>query len=210
MVINSVSNQYIIFSETELKNRLAALHCSKIVAFAASCAERLIPVYARYAEKASLVSQHSSIYRNALDAIWSNILGAEMERYFIENMEKTCVDAIPSEDDSWSFGEPYAEDAGAAVVFTIRAWLFCDPQEAAYAAKRIYEAVDNFVVSSINSSLFEEQILAHPLIQKELACQQYDLKQLEIKPSSSIEQATIIELRTRIETQRDYVFGEQG
>lgn len=193
-----MNNQIMAFSETELENRLVALPCHKIVAFAASCTERLMPAYLRYAHKASLDSKLTTIYRSALDTIWNSILGAEIDRKLIEELEKTCFDAIPSEDDAWNYGEPYAEDAGASVVFTIRALLTCNHQEAVFAARRMYEAVDNFVVRSINSSQIDEQeILAHPLIQNELAHQRCDLERLEIKTYSSDENEVIKELRAR-------------
>jgi uncharacterized protein YjaG (DUF416 family) len=170
------------FTETDLKNRLAALPCSKMVAFAAACAERLIPAYVRYSEKVAL-GVDTSLYSNALDIVWSQLLGRESDRQSIEDMEKRCLIGIPGEDNAERVGEPYAEDAGATVTFAIRAWLSCDPQDAVWAARRVYEAVDNFIVRTDegmpSSHLEEQQILAHPLIQRELARQKYDLEQLE-------------------------------
>lgn len=194
--------------EDELKNRLATLPCRKMVAFAASCAERLIPAYARFSEKASMVSYPPSLYRHALDTIWRAILGAEIEKHLVEELEEICMDSIPTEDDAWRFGEPYAEDTAATVVFAVRAWLNCNHIEAFFAARRVYDVLDNFVVGSINSSRFDEkEISAHPLIQKELARQLYDLEMLELKTSPLIEQETIKAIRSRAEKDSLTIFG---
>ena len=193
----------LIFKETELRNQLASFPCWKIVAFAACCAERLMPAYARYSEKAELDIESSKLYVNALELIWGQLSGLEGTRQDFEGMEQRCLKEIPSEDNSWEYGELYATDAGAAVTFAIRTWLSCDPQEAVYAAQRVYDAVDNAVNSESFSYLEEEQILCHPLIQRELSRQKYDLEQLE----TSVAQQTVInELRFKAQEDALTVF----
>lgn len=197
----------ISFSENMLSERLSRLNCMQITAFAASCAERLMPTYIRFAENAALAPEDKLLYRKSLDNIWNCALGKLIDKKSIVDMEHACLNAVPSEDDAWEFGEPYAEDAGAAVTFAVRTWLSCDPQNAVWAARRVYEALDNFVVTSLNSSLIDEQeVLSNHLIQKELVRQQLDLEQLE--DITFAEQISIAHLRARAQEQSLTVFVE--
>jgi len=64
-------DRYYDFSEEELHGRLTLLSPKQMLGFAASCAERLMPVYDRYTDKAKLSTEESNIYREALDAVWN-------------------------------------------------------------------------------------------------------------------------------------------
>lgn len=187
-----------IFQENELRDRLATLPCWKIVAFALCCAERLMPAYTRYSEKAGLNTEDSELYANALELIWNQLLGQENPRQDIENIEQKCLGAIPTEDSAWEHGEPYAEDAAAAVTYAIRSWLLCSAQEAVYAARRIYEAVEHYIANTIGtfpqSDADKQQIYLNPLIQQELSRQKYDLEQLE---TSLVQETLIIRLHSK-------------
>lgn len=188
------------FNEPALERRLEALHASKMVAFAAACAERLMPAYVRYSEKAMLQGESGSLYRDALEIIWGQLLGLDVSRKIIEELEQKCLAAIPLEEEAWKFGEPYAEDAGAAVTFAIKALLYRDPRQAVWAARRAYEAVDNCVVRSHEanlSQLTEQQIISNRLIQNELARQKFDLEELEAKPGTSVGADAVRNLRDR-------------
>jgi len=184
-----------IFQENELRDRLATLPCWKIVAFALCCAERLMPAYVRYSEKAALNTEDSELYANALALIWNQLLDQENPRHEIENMVQKCLDSIPTEDRAWELGEPYAEDAGAAVTYAIRSWLSCSAQEAVYAARRIYEALEHFVTNAVGtipqSDADKQQIHLNPLIQQELSRQKHDLEQLE----ALVQQSMVGDLR---------------
>lgn len=168
-----------------------------------------MPAFARYYEKATL-GVDASLYKNALDMIWNQLLGQETDRQFIEGIEKRCLFGIPPEDNAKEFGEPYAEDAGATITYAIRALLSCDPQNAVWAAWRVYEVVDNFILRTDermpSSQLEEQQILTHPLIQQELVRQKYDLEQLEAESNPSAQQETIKGLRARAQKDAQTLF----
>jgi hypothetical protein len=87
---------------------------------------------------------------------------------------------IPPEDDGWDDVErAYAEDAAAALGYAFRARMTGDPQEAAWASRRAYEAIDHFVQGkSSGTTLDDAAILSHPLVQSELARQERDLNDL--------------------------------
>jgi hypothetical protein len=69
-----------------------------------------------------------------------------------------------------------------SVVYALRAKLAGEAQEATWAARVAYEALDNFVINTehidTNKSGEEQHVLAHPLVQAELARQQRDLDEL--------------------------------
>ncbi len=194
------------FSEVGLKERLSALPSRRMVAFSASCAERLLPTYKRYAAKASLSEGEREIFGSALDLVWRLVLGETVGERELESREQACLDAIPSEDEAWELDEPYAEDSGAAVTFSIRAWRSSDPQEAVWAARRVYEALDSFVRQSGGGSDADElTTLSHPLIQRELERQAHDLGQLE-QCSPPLETEVLETMRKSARLQAESVF----
>lgn len=197
------------FDETKLRDRLASFPCWKTVAFAACCSERLLPAFTRYSEKARLDIKSSKLYLSTLEQIWSLLLGCEASTQSIEEMEQRCLREIPTEDDAWVSGEPYAQDAASAVTYALRTWMYCNPKEAVWSALSIYNSVDNFVtnISDKVTSLQHggQQILCHALIQRELTRQNYDLELLE---TSSVQQMTINVLRSKARVDALTVFEE--
>jgi uncharacterized protein YjaG (DUF416 family) len=191
-----------------LHKRLAVLTCQKIVAFAASCSERLMPAYIRYSKRAGLSEEQSKLYRDALDMLWGFAVGSDVKKQYLEQVEGKCLSSIPTEDETWAVGEPYAEDAGAAVTYAIRACLSCNPQEAVWAAQRVIDAIDSFVSC-------QEEILAvqsnsengeHRLIDKELARQEADLQELEMLVESPLGKDIMEKIRNRAQQHGELIF----
>jgi hypothetical protein len=90
---------------------------------------------------------------------------------------------IPSEDEGvWIQEQAAAEDAGAAVAYALRCRQNGRSQEAAWSARRSYEALDHYVATQENIDMdipgAEARVLAHPLVQAELAHQRRDLDDL--------------------------------
>lgn len=116
-----------------------------------------------------------------------------------------CLDLMQDEDEgSWDESRVYAEDAAAALAYAFRARASADrqEQEAAWAARRVYEALDYFVIHNIGVSTDgpagEERVLSHPLIQQELGRQQRDLR--ELAPSTiALTRAADLSLRAEAE-----------
>lgn len=95
-------------------------------------------------------------------------------------MLEACLALIPQEDDGrWVPEQAAAEDAGAAVAFAIRCRQSGTPQDAAWCARRAYEAADHHVVNQegvdTTHPAAEERVVAHPVVQAELARQRRDL-----------------------------------
>ena len=174
-------NEMLKFDEPMLIRRLASLPRRARVAFAAACAERMAPAYRLFAKEES---DHISILEQALGHLWSdpeprtptNALESEIE---------DVMGIIPQEDDLagvWSQEATNAQNAGMAVTYALRTRLCGDVQEAAWAARVAYEALDNFVINKehIDTTLpeGEARVVSHHLVQAELARQQADLDDL--------------------------------
>ena len=90
---------------------------------------------------------------------------------------------IPREGEGkWVSEQAAAEDAAAALTYALRCRGTGAAEEAAWAARRGYEAIDHYVINleakPVKGDPSEEQVLAHPLIQQELARQKRDIDEL--------------------------------
>lgn len=205
-----MTTRVIAFSEGVLRDRLARLSIEKILAFSASCAEVLMPPYERYAAAALLPVYERRLYRTTLDRIWSLAIDADSGLDDLKRLEQECLDAIPSEEEAWSHKEPYAEDAGAAVTFTVRVALSGDPQDAVWAARRVYDALDHLVGKLVEPGVGREvAILSHPLIQGEFARQLHDIERLERVGVGDIKRV-IVETRDDARVEAIRIFGMRG
>jgi uncharacterized protein YjaG (DUF416 family) len=169
------------YDETRLIKKLDTLPKHLRVVFAALCAERILPAYSAFAERAG--TGDSSYLRSILNRLWRDLEGEGLSNDQIQDLD-SCLGLIPDENEGqWSSLRAYAEDAVAAVVYALRARQSGKSQEAAWAARRSYEALDHFVVSQeaidTNEPDAEKRIIAHPLVQKELVRQGQDLDELD-------------------------------
>ena len=83
-----------------------------------------------------------------LERIWKDLLGdGAMGTGDIRAELSRTMELIPGErDEPWVREQPYGEDAASAVAYTLRALDSGAPQEAAWSARRAYEAVDHHVM----------------------------------------------------------------
>ena len=113
---------------------------------------------------------------------------------------------IPQEEEGpWIPEQADAEDAGAAVAYALRCRQNGRGQEAAWSARRAYEALDRYVINrediDVNVPGAETQVLAHPLVQAELTRQLRDLQDLATGPD------TALRLQARAATEGASFFG---
>lgn len=151
------------------------------LAFAAACAERLVPFYTCYTKQQDF---DSTPYFASLDYIWSCLGAMKCDEFEVRGLSIECERTLPNEDDAWKVGCPYADDATAAILYCLRYISSGDQQEAIWAAKRAYEVADNFVMThtdyDIGSPDDELKILHHPVVQREIARQLRDLHELPL------------------------------
>jgi len=185
------------YDEPALVARLARLPSKLRVVFAALCAERQLPNYIQFSERSGLGNPH--VLKEALESIWQEVQGRPLTKAELETMLERCDALTPTGEEDTEEESAYAEDAGASLAYTISARLTDDPQEAAWAARRAYDALDHFLMSQIDSTRVtrehEQFILSHPLVQAELQRQQADLKDLE---SASAEKSLLASVVSKL------------
>lgn len=160
------------YDEPLLVVELSRLTPASRVVFAASCAERLRPLYRRYQEMS--IEANSDQLDAALEAAWGAALGA-MPREALSAWQVVAEGLVPDEDDeSWVDEFAYGQNGAAAVAYALRTALTSDPQEAAWAARQVYEAADfaaqrQFPDLELNAAGAEDGVLSTPVVQEALA-----------------------------------------
>jgi hypothetical protein len=117
---------------------------------------------------------------------------------------------IPDKEaEAWVTEQAYAEDACAALAYALCCRLSGESQEAAWADRHAYDAIDYHIVyqggMNVNTPGTEAQVRAHPLVQRELARQQADLTDLGSITSDS-EGAVIARIRIRAASDSSKMF----
>jgi uncharacterized protein YjaG (DUF416 family) len=168
-----------VFDEKKLVRELDQLPIWLRVAFATACAERLLPQFVAYGHQARISGEELA---QILEAVWASAEAGEVR---VPNLKETIerwLKLLPSEDEAAEAGVPFAMDAGAAAVYALRALSEGSSQEAAWAARRAYDAVDRFAQDSLDIDLerqdAEQQLLSFPAVQRELARQRRALDAL--------------------------------
>jgi hypothetical protein len=117
----------------------------------------------------------------------------------------------PQEDgvQPWTQEATNAQNAGMAVAYALRTRLTGEAQEAAWAARVAYEALDNFVINKedIDTSKpgSELRVLSHPLMQAEFERQERDLRELLASGHRIVE--IVQRLRERARSDATLFFG---
>lgn len=126
------------YDETALRRRLSGLDRSAKTAFAAACAESLVPLHERYWTTTG-DSGKAGRAREILDSAWDVAFAGNSD---VSSLESEAVSLGPTDDEEWSFDMGYAQNAAAALAYAIRTWMSGDAQEAAWAARQVYEAAE--------------------------------------------------------------------
>jgi uncharacterized protein YjaG (DUF416 family) len=170
------------FDEKQLSQRIEQLAREDRAAFAAACAQRLQVAYSKFSTKTG--RGNPGALRGILVRLWNDLSGKNvMSDVEIDAEIEACTELIPREDDGpWVMEQAAADDAASALAYSLRCRRTGQAQEAAWAARRAYEAVDHYVINTehinTNSPGAEARILSHPLVHAELARQQRDLDEL--------------------------------
>lgn len=183
------------FDESALDDRLSKLPNAKRAAFAATCVERLAPAYRQYSRSSGAANQ------DRFDSIVTD-LWAFIERRLLGDNNLPDADLIygelsPQGDLDGLLG--YADDAVAALAFAVRTTRNGMAQDAVWAARRVYEAMNRLVVSRLHISYFDEvaerKIENHELVVEEFKRQNIVLEKLET-PTEEVEWPRLVrELR---------------
>jgi uncharacterized protein YjaG (DUF416 family) len=188
------------FDESDLIARLARLPSKLRVAFAALCAERQLPNYIQFSERSGW--GNPTVLKDALESIWRDVQGQPLTKAELETILERCEPFIPTGEEDTKEETAYAEDAATSLAYTIEARLTDDPQKAAWAARRAFNAVYDSIMSEIDSTTItrehQEFVRSHPLVQAKLRRQQADLKELQLASAEKSFPASVIsKLRDR-------------
>lgn len=188
------------FDEAKLISEIGVLPPPLRVAFAAACAERQMLAYRQFEVHCGRSSPNA--LELALQALWAQPEQPQNVEAFEEQIE-ALMSLVPQEDSingPWTQDATNAQNAGMAAIYALRTKLRGDPQEAAWAARVAYEALDNFVINSedidTNVPGAERRVLAHALVQAELARQLSDIQDLKMHASEPVPTA-VAQARTR-------------
>jgi uncharacterized protein YjaG (DUF416 family) len=129
------------YDEALLKNRLDELSGKLRTVFAALCAERLAPAYAPFASRNARDPGEINLL---LEQLWKDLGGAEISGDDLRARRDLAEELIPDDDETWVGLSFYASDAAAALAYAYSARLSGLSQDAAWAARRAYEAVDYY------------------------------------------------------------------
>lgn len=199
----------LIFDEARLISELGVLPPPLRVAFAAACAERQMSAYRQFERDCGCSSP--SALDLALQEVWSSPEQPQDIEAF-EGRIEDLMSLVPPDD---VISSPCPQDAmnahhaGIAVIYALRTRLRGDPQEAAWAALVAYEALDSYVINTedidVNMPGAELRVLAHPLVQAELARQLSDIEDLKLHASKPVPIA-VSRVRTRATAEAERFF----
>lgn len=127
-----------VYDDAALKERLSRLGKIAKTAFAAACAESLVPLQERYWSRTD-ESANAARARDILDSAWNAVSNGNA---IVSSFASEAAAFGPTDDEPWLFDMGYAQNAAAALAYTIRTWLSDDAQEAAWAARQVYEAAE--------------------------------------------------------------------
>lgn len=166
------------YDEPAIVQRLTRLDRTRKAAFAAACAQRLLPLFDRYA---AATSADPAIIHGVLERVWEALRGTQVD---LLPLQAAAEGQVPQEDDDWIVETGYAQNATACAAYAVRAWLTDDAQEAAWASRQVYELADYAVQQllpdlDLNRPDAESQLLGNELVQIALAGIEHDLSEVE-------------------------------
>jgi len=169
----------LVFDEMQLTQELRDLAPVGRIAFSAACAERQRPNLSRSTANGS--GDVTASFAAAIDAVWQHLLGTPLHDAEVADLIRRCERVMRNEDseEGWREEVMYAENAGAAVIYTLKCVQTEDPQMAVWAARQSIEALDSYLWERLTADFddepSEEMVLAHPLLQAEVRRQRDDL-----------------------------------
>ena len=158
------------YDESALLARLEPLDRWEKSAFAAAGAQRLFPLFERYAQSVGVPAQ----------------------------ARKLAASMAPTDfEGEWVFESGYGQNVAAAVAYAVRTWIKNDPQEAAWAARQVYDAAEYAVLQPVDDkeltvykpdvSATTAKVLQIEIVRTALSALERDLETVESSPASCLE-----------------------
>ena len=150
----------------------------------------------------------------ALEDVWTDPGRAKSQDSKFKHQLEEVMSVIPQEDSiagPWTEEATYGQDTAMSVAYALRARLNGEAQEAAWAARVAYEALDHFVINcegiDTNKPGEEQRVLSHPLIQAEFARQRRDLDDLLRASDGGDTTSVVRHLQERAKAEAPVFFG---
>lgn len=179
------------YSKEEVQRRLEALPSRSRIAFGLSCCERMLPNYVAFKQEVNWGNEQH--LRKALDELWKYLDDEEMDKSTAKQLWDDCDKVAPDADDFSVLLVGPAQDACLAVCCILDYVQELNPERIAQASSYAIDTLDGYISAMLggfsrtpraifNKAEHEEQIRLHPLMQRELARQDADLKLLATNP----------------------------
>ena len=125
------------YDEAGLIERLSLMGRSSKVAFAAACAQRVLPLYIRFYGDGA--NPNAESLAKILESVWG---AAEGKTTALDGMAEVAESLVPPDDDKWPTDPAYAQSAAASVAYAASVWQSNDPGDAELAARQVYDVAD--------------------------------------------------------------------
>lgn len=163
------------FDEVILLGELGTLSNRSLIAFAAAAASRQLSSYERITN-----DQHNERCPRVITTdLWVALRADSIDRPVWLSALDEVLSLLPEESNESIIGYALVDDALSSLAYAIRCLLKPERQEAAWAARRAYEAADQAAICSlgVQAGLPETEavIKSHVFVQRELARQRNDL-----------------------------------
>lgn len=191
-----------IYDEAVLIRDLSRIGHEARIAFAAACAERLVPAYLVFCSRTGR-GQPETLTR-IIERVWAHVLGKRMTKHEVNVEVQRCAGLLPREEEGgWVVELPYAAHAGASLLYALRVLESGKPQEAAWAARRAYEAACGHVEHRLDIKS-DAMVQAHPIVTAEISRQRRDLDALL---AANEDEGVIVRIRERAKAESTVFFG---
>jgi hypothetical protein len=166
------------FDEKELRASLVKLQPSLACAIGLASCFRNLGSIADYREKAGLLPNRMPF--DVAARLWDMIIMPAARDAFghLAGTSDELIGLIPGDDDPWNDSADFADDALAALAYCVSVISENNPENAAYALRRTYEAVDHLAIGRLDLAAVQKQdeirILSSHCVQLELHRQMRD------------------------------------
>jgi len=117
----------------------------------------------------------------ALSDLWSFALGGPGRDWVA--LSEQLIAEIPHEDKMDTAAHAVIDNALAAAAYAVSTAISFEARQAAFCARRAYEAMDGHAHEALDFTIYtpeiEQALLKHPIVQQELGRQARDLGELE-------------------------------
>lgn len=181
------------FNEKSLLEKLNELPKQMVIAFATAAATRQLRNYERYACELNI--REKSRPRQIVNQIWNDFQKPVDSNIWSMTLDEV-MSLLPEENGNWNVRHVLAEDALSSLAYSIRCLLVHESQEAVWAARCAYEAVDQAAIRALGVQPgqrdVELAIQAHYFVQRELERQSNDLVLLQSGLFEEVQQQAFV------------------